>query len=287
MAVPPLYKDIGKKSRDLLSKNFPDSFTFEINESQPVSWKLSTFHRASEHFELEASKEVVLPGLNLPTKVTVFTDSFDKIYVDGQVDNFFVPGLKVNVRETYKKSTNQNETKISTEFKRPHVSSTTVFTRASKSSTNTSLVVGADSTKFVGTETEFSLDTNKFNSWAVAAGHSCNSCELTAFGKFSDNRVVTLNWWSNSNALCGCTGPETYLGSEVNLDIGSKAWTAKFGVQRALAPGTSGKVRWDSRNRLALSLITQLRSGVELTLGQELDLSSGNVASVGISLAFK
>jgi len=285
MAVPPLYKDLGKKSRDLLTKNFPDNFLVEVNESTPISWKLSTFHRASEHFEIETSKEFVLPGLDLPTKVTVFTDSFDKIYVDGQLDNLF--GLKVNVRDTYKRSTNASEVKISTEIKRPHVASALSFTQATKSAANTSLVLGDGKNKFVGGEAEFSLDNKTFNSSAVSLGHSCSHNEFTVFGKFGDNRVATLNWWSNFNHLVGVTGPETFVGSEANFDLGSKAWTARFALQRALAPGTSGKVRWDSRNRFAFAVITQLTASVELTLAQEIDFNSGNIASVGFSLVFK
>jgi len=279
--VPALYKDLGKKSRDLLSKNFPDSFNFEVNQNCPVPWKFNTFQRAKgSSFEFEASKELVVPVLNLPTKVTVFTESFDKIYVDGQVENFFLEGLKTNLRETIKRSSGSSEYKFSNEYKRALASSTFSITRSKKSVANGSLVLGGSQGLLVGADTELSIDTKQVNSSALALGWISKDFEATAFTKFGGNRVITFNLWSNVG------GSSTLFASEFNVEQGGTP-TGRFGLQKALTAVTTGKLRWDTRNKLALSVVTQLNPGLELTLAQEVDFQNGNVAQVGFSITFK
>jgi len=277
--VPPLYKDFGKKSRDLLSKNFPDSFNVELNQIEPLSVKFSTFQRTGRSsWELEESKEFRLPSLNLPTKVTVFTESFERFYIDEQVEDLLVPGTKFNFRSTYKGGAFEN--KFSTEYKRNLVAFSSAVTSAGKTNAAASLAVGGKEGFQAGGEGELAVDTKQASASSVGAAFVDKNFEVFLTSKFgSKGTVHTASFWT---AL-----PQgANFASELVYD-GTGKPSARVALEHALARNVTGKVRWDSKNHLALSVVTKLTGNVELTVAEEIDFESANVAKVGLSLTFK
>jgi len=277
--VPPLYKDFGKKSRDLLSKNFPDSFNVEVNQSEPLSVKFSTFQRAGRSsFEIEESKEFKLPSLDLPCKVTVFTESLEKFYVDEQIENFLAPGTKFNVRSTYKAGALEN--KLSSEYKRNLVTFTSAVTVTNKTNAAASLSVGGKEGFQAGGEGDFAFETKNASVSSLGVGFVDKGFEVLLTSKFgAKGNVYTGNFWA---AL-----PQgANFASEVVYD-GTGKPTARVALEHALAKNITGKVRWDSKNRLGVSVVTKLANNVELTVAEEIDFDSANVAKVGFSLSFK
>eukprot|EP01099_Mayorella_cantabrigiensis_P002059 TRINITY_DN18_c0_g1_i1.p1 TRINITY_DN18_c0_g1~~TRINITY_DN18_c0_g1_i1.p1 ORF type:complete len:281 (-),score=84.28 TRINITY_DN18_c0_g1_i1:137-979(-) len=277
--VPPLYKDFGKKSRDLLSKNFPDSFNVEVNQSEPLSVKFSTFQRPGRSsWELEESKEFTLPSLNLPTKVTVFTESFERFYFDEQFEDLVIPGTKFNFRSTYKGGAFEN--KFSTEYKRNLVAFTSAVASSGKTNVNASLALGGNSGFQVGGEGDLAVDTKAATASSVGAAFVDRNFEVLLSSKFgAKSNVYTASFWT---AL-----PQgANFASELNYD-GTGRPSARVALEHALARNITGKVRWDSKNRLAFSVVTKLAGNVELTVAEELDFEAANVAKVGVSVTFK
>jgi len=276
--VPPLYKDLGKKSRDLLSKNFPDSINLELNQNDPVSLKFNTFSRTGgSSFEIEASREFKVPSLELPSKVTVFTDSLDKYYIDGQVENI-VPGAKLNFRTTLKGG--QYENKLSTEYKRNMFTFTSAFSAAAKTNAVASVSVGGKCGFIAGGEGDLAVDSRILTSSSLGVAYVEKNFEVLAASKVTPKgRNYTVHFWT---ALPSAVN----FASEFNYD-GVNNPVARFAVERSLAENLTGKVRWDSHNRLALSLIAKLNSTLEVTFAEEVDFEAANVAKVGLSFTFK
>lgn len=276
--VPPLYKDFGKKSRDLLTKNFPDSFTVEVNQSEPVSFKLTTNHRNDRsQFELEESKEFRLPSLDLPCKVTVFTDSQEKFYFEDQVEQVFGPGSKLNYRLTYKAGSFEN--KISTEYKRNLVAFSSSVTSSGKTTATASLAVGGSAGFQAGAEGDFAVDTRQASASALGVAFVDRTYEVFLQGKLTPKGTTyTASVWT---AL-----PQGANFSSELLYDGSKG-SARVALEGALAKNITGKVRWDSQNLLSLSVLTKLAGNVELTVAEEINFQTANVSKIGISLAFK
>ena len=277
--VPPLYKDFGKKSRDLLSKNFPDSINLELNQNEPLNVKLNTFSRTGgSSFEVEASKEFKVPSLELPSKVTVFTESLDKYYVDGQVEHFLLPGSKLNFRTTVKGG--QYENKLSTEYKRDFLSFSSSFNAASKTNAAASVAVGGKCGFLAGGEGELAVDTKQVTSSSLGLAYTSKNFEVLGASKFgSKGRIYTVSFWSS-------LPHGVNFASELLYDAATKP-SARFVLERSLAENLTGKVRWDSKNRLAVSVITKLNPNLELTVAEEVDFEAANVAKVGLSLTFK
>jgi len=278
--TPPLYKDLGKKSRDLLSKNFPDSFDLELNTKGPVSFKLTSAQRAgSSSFDIEASHECLAPGLQLPSKVVVFADSGEKYYLDAQIQNLFHPGTKFNFRTTSKKQALEH--KLSSEYKRNMLTFTSALTVAGKKSVASSVVLGGAQGFVAGAEDDFSIDAKEISSGSLAVGYHSNDFEAFAFSKMSKTRQYTLSFWGKVPQCGSC-----HFASEFNYDAAAKG-QARFAFEKKLADGLTGKIRWDTKNKAALSLKAQVNPAVEVTFGEEVDFENGNVAKVGISLTFK
>jgi len=277
--IPPLYKDLGKKSRDLLSKNFPDSFNVEVNQSEPLPIKFSTFQRTGRaSWELEESKEFRLPSLNLPSKVTVFTESFERFYIDEQVEDLLVPGTKFNIRSTYKGGDFEN--KFSTEYKRNMVAFSSAVTSAGNTNAAVSLAVGGREGFQVGGEGDLVVHTQHASVSSLAATFVDKNFEVFLSSKFgTKGTVYTASFWT---AL-----PQgANFASELVYEAG-KISTARVALEHSLAKNITGKVRWDSKQRLGLSVVTKLAGNVELTVAEEIDFEAANVAKVGISLTFK
>eukprot|EP01099_Mayorella_cantabrigiensis_P001129 TRINITY_DN1472_c0_g1_i2.p1 TRINITY_DN1472_c0_g1~~TRINITY_DN1472_c0_g1_i2.p1 ORF type:complete len:283 (+),score=71.26 TRINITY_DN1472_c0_g1_i2:97-945(+) len=277
--VPPLYKDLGKKSRDLLSKNFPDSVNLELNQNEPLSVKLTTTSRAGgSSFEVEASKEFRVPSLELPSKVTVFTESLDKYYVDGQVENLLLPGSKLNLRSTYKAG--QYENKLSSEYKRNYLSFSSAFSAASKNTATASVAVGGKCGFLAGGEGELAVESKQVTSSSLGVAYVSKNFEVFGVSKYgAKGRVHSVSYWA---ALPSGVN----FASELLYDASTKP-SARFVLEKSLAENLNGKVRWDSKNRLAVSLVTKLNPNLELTVAEEVDFEAANVAKVGLSLTFK
>jgi len=277
--VPPLYKDFGKKSRDLLSKNFPDSINLELNHNEPLSVKLTTSSRASgSSFEVEASKEFQLPSLGLPSKVTVFTEALDKYYIDGQVEHLLLPGTKLNFRTTLRGG--QYENKLSSEYKRDFLSTSSSFNAGAKNTATASVALGGRGGFLAGGEGELAVETKQVNSSSLGVGYVAKNFEVLGASKFGPKgRTYVVSLWSS-------LPHGVNFASELVYDPAAKP-TARFALERSLADNITGKLRWDSKNRLAVSVVTKLNPNLELTVAEEVDFEAANVAKVGLSLTFK
>jgi len=269
-----------KKSRDLLTKNFPESFNVEINQNEPVSVKFSTFQRPGRSsFEVEVSKEFRLPSLELPTKVTVFTESLDKFYIDEQVEDLLLPGTKWNFRSTYKGGAFEN--KFSTEYKRPLIAFNSALTSAGKTNASVSLAVGGKEGFQAGGEGEFSGETRTASVSTLGVTYVDRNFEVLLSSKFGSKgaNTYTGSFWT---AL-----PQgANFASEIGYD-GTGKPSARVALEHALAKNITGKIRWDSKNRLGLSVVTKLAANVELTVAEEIDFEVANVSKVGVTLNFK
>ena len=278
--VPSLYKDVGKKARDLVSKNFPDSMNLEVNHSQPLEVKLNTFHRTkgSSTIEIEASHNFVAPYLNLPTKVTVFTDSLEKFHIEEQVENFLLPGNKFTYRLSAKAGNFEN--KVSTEYKRPLLALTNSVTVAGKTNVNSSVAVGNKEGFVAGGEGELSVDAGQLTTSALGASYIRKDFEVSGFVKNGKGTSYILSLWS----VLPQVGAN--FATEVTYDA-SHTVSARLALEKKLAPSVTGKLRWDNKNIVGLSFVSKLNDSTELTFAEELDFENAKVSKVGFTLAFK
>jgi len=278
--VPPLYKDVGKKARDLLSKNFPDSMNLEVNNKQPLEVKFSTFQRSkgASSFELEASQNFITPYLNLPTKVTVFTDSLEKFHFEEQVENFLLDGSKHTYRLTSKGGAFEN--KFTTEYKRPLLAVTTgVNAAGGKTSANASAAVGKKEGFIGGAEADLSVDARQLTTSSLGASYVLKDFEVSGFIKNGKTRNYVLSVWSILPQINATFAAEVaYDGTQTS---------ARAGLEKKLFPDVTGKIRWDNKNVVGLSFVTKINNSTELTFAEEIDFDNAKVSKVGFLLAFK
>ena len=154
------------------------------------------------------------------------------------------------------------------------------FNAASKNTAAASVSIGGRCGFLSGGEAELAVDTKQVTSSSLGLGYTNKNFEVFGSSKFAGKgRVYSVSFWS-------VLPHGVNFASELLYDPASKP-TARFALERSLADNLTGKLRWDSKNRLAVSLVTKLNSNLELTVAEEVDFEAANVAKVGVSLTFK
>ncbi|KAJ1285109.1 hypothetical protein BS78_03G255600 [Paspalum vaginatum] len=272
---PGLYSDIGKKTRDLLNKDFNTDqkftlTTYSLNGAAITA--SSTMKNEAIFSEIHAQQK----QKNVTVDVKATSDSL--LLTTVTLEGLGAPGLKNILTIPFPHPT---AGKAEVQYLHDYAGITASLGLSSKPLVNLSGVFG-NTAIAVGADVAYDTATGDFTKYN--AGLSFTNADLIAAVTLN-NKVdsVTASYHHLVN-----TEKKTAVGAEVTHCLSRKESTFTFGMQHALDPSTTVKARYNS-NGLASALIQhEWRPKSFFTLSTEVDTKDFEKSSkVGLSLVLK
>jgi len=287
---PVFYKDLNKRSSDLLTKDFPS----EKRENK-VDWKGTTSSRVSfETSLLQKSDGSILgtfaPKYQLREWNTTFSGELKTnrdFKGEVAVDNHFTPGLKTTLSGESK-----GEDLFATfgvEYKHDLAAFTASadYGQASGSNFKTSAVVGSQGFQ-LGASVDYFLGASNdstLREFAATANYTNDEFDIGMFGKIlpeKDSNILGANYFQKVNS-------DLLFGTEVTFDTQNPQTKPKLtaGVQYRVDADATVKGKFDTEGRLGLSY-QQLFKSSRFTVSGTVDTnntSGKNASSFGFNLS--
>jgi len=290
MSNPGLFKDLGKRVSDLLTKEFP-------TEEKKVEWKGVTNNNVTIETNLLQKTDGSITGTITPSYkfkeqgVNVLGEINTKkdIKVEASVENKFVDGMKLTLTGE-SKAANTYAT-LATEYKHEYatftgsvdygkpkgslVKATTVFGQKG-------FALGLSAEYFLGSGAEQS-ELKAFN---TTVAYSSKDFDATVFGRLitqGDKNELGGTYFHNVN-------DKLAVGVEVVFDTANADAKPKlsFGTQYKLNEDTVLKGKFDTNGVLGVSAAQKFNKNSKFTLGSTIDtnnLSGKNASTFGFTFA--
>lgn len=289
----PLFSTFGKGSKDLLTKGFPSTYKVEVTTAAEngVSFVTSA-ERKKRDEKVPDSVEFILGTFQekykLPSRGLEFTGTIDTDNaLKGELSlDDLLPGLKTILKGT---GGSAQEVEGAFEYKHEFGTCTSSLLWNAKGS---KVVLGASATVgrqgfSAGLETKYQLNTSgkggNLEFVTAAVNYKGSALDVTAFAKSEAPKKDTTSSTDSGAKPRALTlgasvlysaNKDTTLATTVDYDLQKPAHDAvkvKFGGSHNLDADTTGKARFDTEGKLALSVARQLNPHVKATLGTELN----------------
>lgn len=271
---PGLYSDIGKKTRDLLNKdyNFDQKFSFTSYTSTGLAFT-STGIKKGEFFLGDLNTQLKNNNITTDIKVDTSSNLFATVTIDEPA-----PGLKTILSFTVP---DQRSGKVELQYLHDYAGVSTSIGLTPSPITHFSGVIGNEIFSVGG---EVSFDTASGNFLKYDAGLSFSKPDfvssLTLTGKGDTLKASYLHTVSPLT--------KTAVGAEISHSFSKSENTFTIGTQHALDPLTTVKGRLNNYGRAAALLQHEWRPKSFVTLSGEVDTKAlHNSAKVGLSLILK
>ncbi|KAH9933169.1 voltage-dependent ion-selective channel [Epithele typhae] len=286
--VPPSWKDLGKSSNDLLSKEFQISGTsLEVKTVTPSNVFFKVGGSRDTKSQL-ISGDIEAKFINKPHGLT-FTQTWTTANVlktQVEVDNQIAKGVKLDLLTQLTPDTGAKAALFTTVYKQPGFH-TRAFLDIFKGPTFTAdAVVGRDGF-LLGAEASYNVTEGKITKYAAAAGYHAPEYAVTLQG-LSNLSTFAASYYHrvNQDVEAGAKAVyDTRAKSNVSLEVGTKVY---------LDSAAYVKAKINNSGILALGYTQSLRPGVKASFGLALDTQrindvSSEVAAhkVGASLTFQ
>jgi hypothetical protein len=275
----PLYSNLGKGAKDLLSKGFPSTQKVEVTTSADNGVNFVT---SAEKKQLNKADHIVgtfqpkykLASRGLEVSATVDTDN--AIKAELVLEDLFVPGFK----GTFKGLTGVNhEVEAAFEYKHEAATFTSSFVHQPVSA-KTLLAATATVSRnalTAGVESKYALSAASAGSLTSVVGalnYKAATHDITAFVK-SDARSGTegdaSRLLSVGASVYYTPSKESSFASTLDYDVEKNAIKVTIGTAQKLDVTTEAKAKFSSDGRLGLGVGKQLYPSVKVTLGTELN----------------
>jgi voltage-dependent anion channel protein 2 len=287
MAAPPLYKNIDKHAKDLLTKDYEKSFPSVKVESKADN---------EVHYSVEARKDtktgefVVDPlsykynfierGMSLVVKA----NTNRKLIAELSVTDKFAKGLKVvtALGSTFVSKPDQNpenSAKLGLEYVRDNFASNSEF-ELFKKIASVAAVVG-NKTVAVGGEVELNLNDGTPTKYNTAASYNAGSFYLTA--------SLTDKFQTLGSSFFRKVNDNTSLAGEFAYKLNSADTSFTVGVHHKIDKDSSLKAKFNNRGVVTLGYLHYLRKNIRAGYTLEVDASNLNKADaskLGFGLTF-
>jgi len=290
MSNPGLFKDLGKRGSDLLTKEF--------QLDKKVEWKGTTSSNVTVETNfvqkgdgsiigtLTPSYKYKEYGLNFLAEVTTKKD----IKLETSVENQGVKGLKLTL--TGESKGDANFATVGAEFKHEKATfnGSIDYGKKNGSILKASAVVGASGFA-LGLSTDYFLgvtDPSELKLFNTTLAYSSNDFDATMFGRRiignEDKNEIGGTYYHNVNK-------ELAIGTEAVFDTSNSEAKPKLscGIQYKVHPDTIAKAKFDTQGNLALSFQQKFNENSKLIIGSIIDtnnLSGKNSSSFGFGLQF-
>ncbi|KAK7821937.1 mitochondrial outer membrane protein porin of 34 kDa [Quercus suber] len=271
---PGLYSEIGKKTRDLLYKDYQTDHKFTITTYSPTGVAItSSGTKKGELFLADVNTQ--LKNKNITTDVKVDTNSnlLTTITIDEPA-----PGLKTIFSF---RVPDQRSGKVELQYLHDYAAISTSVGLTANPVVNFSGVIG---TNLVGLGTDLSFDTKTGNFTKVNTGLSFSNADLIAALTVNDKGdTLNASYYHTVNPLT-----KTAVGAEVSHSFSTNENTITVGTQHALDPLTTVKARVNNFGKASALIQHEWRPKSLFTISGEVDTRAiEKSAKVGLALALK
>ncbi|KIJ07173.1 hypothetical protein PAXINDRAFT_90815 [Paxillus involutus ATCC 200175] len=286
--VPPSWKDLGKSSNDLLSKDYPFSGTsLEVKTKTPsnVAFKVAGLRDSKSQGitgDIEAKYADYKNGL-------VFTETWTTSNVlksQIELENYLAKGLKLDINTSLIPDKGSKSALLNVTYKQSGVHTRGALDVFKGPTFTADTVFGRDGFLF-GAETAYNVTEGKIARYAAAIGYNAPEYAVTLHG------LNNLNTFSAS--YYHRVSPDVEAGAKAVYD--SKSTTSgvalEVGAKAYLDSAAFVKAKINNSGVLALGYTQTLRPGVKASFGLALDTQrlndvapSGPAHKVGASITF-
>ncbi|KAJ0452461.1 Mitochondrial outer membrane protein porin of 34 kDa [Helianthus annuus] len=271
---PGLYTDIGKKTRDLLYRDYQGDHKFTITTYSPTGVAItSSGTKKGDLFLADVNTQLKRNNITTVIKVDTNSNLSTTIVVDE-----LAPGLKTILSF---RVPDQRSGKLELQYLHDYAGISTSMGLTANPVVNFSGVVGTNSTA-IGTEVSFDTKTGNFTKYN--AGISFSNADLIAALTLND-KCETLNA-SYYHIVKPLTN--TSVGAEVNHSFSTNENTITVGTQHALDPLTTVKARINNLGKANALIQHEWRPKSLFTISGEIDTKAvDKSAKFGLALALK
>ncbi|KAG8214639.1 eukaryotic porin/Tom40 [Butyriboletus roseoflavus] len=286
--VPPSWKDLGKSSNDLLSKDYPFSGTsLEVKTKTPskVVFKVAGLRDPKTQGiagDLEAKYADYKNGLTLTETWT--TSNVLKSQIE--LENYIAKGLKLDLNTSLIPDKGSKSALLNVIYKQSGVHTRGALDVFKGPTVTADTVFGRDGLLF-GLEAAYNVTEGKVTRYAAALGYSAPEYAVTVHG------LNNLNTFSAS--YYHRVSPDVEAGAKAVYDTKSttSGVALEVGAKAFLDSAAFVKAKINNSGVLALGYTQTLRPGVKASFGLALDTQrlndiapTGPAHKVGASLTF-
>ncbi|TDL23231.1 voltage-dependent ion-selective channel [Rickenella mellea] len=299
--VPPSWKDLGKSSNDLLSKDFPiGKNSLEVKTTTPsnVVFKVAG-HHIDDNPVIEALAEAKYTDRKNGLVFTQGWTSINSLLTQVELENQVVNGLKLDLTtvlppsaqgagpgEKPKHKDLAKSAIFNAIYKQPGLHSRASLNLFRGPTFTADAVVGHDGF-LLGAEASYNVSTGLLEKYAAAVGFSAPEYAVTVQG--TENFAnYSASYYHRVSRDVEAGGKVTYIGKKasegVQLEVGTKAY---------LDSAAFIKAKINNAGLLSLGYTQALRPGVKASFGLSLDTQRFNSAfnttahKVGTSFVFE
>lgn len=273
--VPPCWKDLGKSSNDLLSKDFYIHGTsLEVKTKTPsnVTFKVAgNSDSKTEHIYADLEAKYVDPKNGFSVTQAWTTSNILKTNVE--IENQIAKGLKFEVNSSLHPDKGNKHTVLSSIYKQPGFHSRAFIDVFKGPSFTADTVIGRDGF-LLGAEGTYNVTDGRISRYAAALGYSAPDYAVSIHGLGNMNTFAASYYHRVSRDVEA--GAKAVYDSKaatknVSLEVGAKAYldTAAF-----------IKAKVNSAGLLVLGYTQTLRPGVKMSAGLALDTQKLNDPSL-------
>lgn len=271
---PGLYTDIGKKTRDLLNRDYQADHKFTITTFSPTGVAItSSGTKKGELFLADVNTQLKRNNVTTDIKVDTNSNLSTTIAVDEPA-----PGLKAILSF---KVPDQRSGKLELQYLHDYAGISTSIGLTANPIVNFSGVVGTNAAA-IGTDVSFDTKTGNFTKYN--AGISFTNADLIAALTLNDKGdSLNASYYHTVKPLTN-----TAVGAEVNHCFSSNENTITVGTQHALDPLTTVKARINNQGKANALIQHEWRPKSLFTISGEIDTRAiDKSAKFGLALALK
>lgn len=287
---PLLYKDLNKRSNDLLTKDFPS----EKRENK-VDWKGETLSQVSFETSLTQKSDGSILGVFSPkyrlrewnTSLSAELKTNKDFKVEATIDNHFTPGLKTTLTEESRGADLVGTVGVEYRHDLVALTASVDYGASVGSAIKASTVVGAQGFQ-LGTSLEYLVASGNdsiLREFNATASYSNDEFDLGVFGKIlndRDSNILGANYYQRVNA-------DLQVGAEVSFDTQNPDTKPKLtaAAQYRVDADATIKTKFDTNGKLGLSWQQRFRAS-RLTVSSTVDtnnLNGKNSSAVGFNLS--
>lgn len=287
--VPPCWKDLGKSSNDLLSKDFPIHGTsLEVKTKTPsnVTFKVAgSSDPKTDHIHGDLEAKYVDPKNGFT--VTQAWTTTNILKTNFEIENQIAKGLKFEINSSLHPDKGTKHTLLSSIYKQPGFHSRAFIDIFKGPSFTADTVIGRDGF-LLGAEGTYNVTEGRISRYAAALGYSAPDYAVSVHGlgnlstfAASYYHRVSRDVEAGAKAVYDSKAPT----KNVSLEVGAKAY---------LDSAAFIKAKVNSAGLLVLGYTQSLRPGVKMSAGLALDTQklndpslAGPAHKVGASFVFE
>jgi len=295
MAKQVLYKDLGKRTNDLLTKDFPsekqeNKIEYIGKAPNQVTFETSfTARKDGSIFGVFTPKYKFFVNGNVPTQVLVELTTKKEFKTEVTLEDALTKNLKTIITG----QTKDDETfgTLALEYKHEVASAnfTADYGKTKGSTLKGGIVIGSKGIS-LGATSEYFLGTEDSNlkEFALTVAYSAADFDVTAFGRIDsrgdeDKNEFGATYFHRVNA-------DLAVGTEIVFDTANPEVKPKlaFGTQYKYQEDTLFKTKFDTTGKVGLSYQQKINKNVKLTLASTVDtnnLNAKGASTLGFTLS--